>query len=829
MKTRSGSVEPEVSAPGRRREAGAITRFTRWFPVALTRTCVRSPGWAIAIAAVIVALAGASSTRLVTEVGFNGYFGADHPQVRGLVAHQREFGVGSQLLAVVSCEASPRCQGFDEAWSLDLLGRFHAALDAVPNVMSATSMLNLPVVTGPLESRPIGRRAAGGGFELAPDWRSLLDRAGQQAFFYGNLVSRDRATAGIVIELASLESTRQRNSVLELLARRHAFEEELGAEIYFTGEPMFNVIGAQTVDRDTLTTTVGLFVAMFGVLWWVFRDPWLTLLPLAAIGPLYLVVQGATAALGIPVSVLMGVVPIVVLIISMTSSIHFMSAFVTAYDKECEGDSTTSDQAARVSRALVSAAGQVGSACFWAGFTTAAGFVSFNWSVLQTFRDAGQMSALGCSLGFVAIFTVLPAAVTLRARRGDWRPAARSHHAAARLAAGMLGFVRRAPRIALAGSLLGLVILAAGVGFIADGGPTGFGERSYVLRSIQFIEERLRKCDTMELVVDIPAGAHVYDVETLQLLAAVEQQFIGNPGVGETWSFLTLLEEAFLSDSGRAPRDHEELFARRLQLMPLVASHDLVRAFWSEREVEPGGVFNERARVAIGRGWHEEDYSDNVRWVEERIGKLNHEFGPSGYRVRLEGGMPLVDTFLAAVRESQWQTLRYAFAIVSVVLIGLLARAGVALVAWSVVANFLPVLAMLGTMGWLGVALDLTNALLGAILLVIVVDDTVHMALHYQGERERGAQPAAALEASVRAVGSAILTSSLCLGLGFCSMLASEWSGLVTFGVFAALGVGFAVVGDLILLPAALLSSRTRQARRLAERLRVADSVRVTS
>jgi predicted RND superfamily exporter protein len=53
-------------------------------------------------------------------------------------------------------------------------------------------------------------------------------------------------------------------------------------------------------------------------------------------------------------------------------------------------------------------------------------------------------------------------------------------------------------------------------------------------------------------------------------------------------------------------------------------------------------------------------------------------------------------------------------------------------------------------------------------------------------------------------VGEPILTSSLCLSLGFCALLTAERGGLAAFGRLAAVGV---TLGDLLLLPAALLVS----------------------
>jgi predicted RND superfamily exporter protein len=51
-----------------------------------------------------------------------------------------------------------------------------------------------------------------------------------------------------------------------------------------------------------------------------------------------------------------------------------------------------------------------------------------------------------------------------------------------------------------------------------------------------------------------------------------------------------------------------------------------------------------------------------------------------------------------------------------------------------------------------------------------------------------------------------VLVAGLVLALGFSVLLFSEWGGLVGFGLLASAGIALLLAGDLLLLPAALLS-----------------------
>jgi predicted RND superfamily exporter protein len=121
-----------------------------------------------------------------------------------------------------------------------------------------------------------------------------------------------------------------------------------------------------------------------------------------------------------------------------------------------------------------------------------------------------------------------------------------------------------------------------------------------------------------------------------------------------------------------------------------------------------------------------------------------------------------------------------------------------------------PSLLQLGLMGWSGIGIDPASAMVGAILLALGVDDTIHPGLRWRAARAGGHDGAAAWSETLDSVGEAVVITSLCLGLGFSVLLFARWGGLVSFGLVASLGVALLLAGDLLLLPAALLAGERR-------------------
>jgi predicted RND superfamily exporter protein len=136
------------------------------------------------------------------------------------------------------------------------------------------------------------------------------------------------------------------------------------------------------------------------------------------------------------------------------------------------------------------------------------------------------------------------------------------------------------------------------------------------------------------------------------------------------------------------------------------------------------------------------------------------------------------------------------------------------------IPNAWPVLLVLGAMGWLGVPLDGATVMIGAVVLGLAVDDTLHTLGHFRRALRTsggatGARPGEAAVAALEetAPGHAATSLVLCLGFATCAL-----SGLVPvawFGVLAAFGIAGALAADLLLVPALLAGASERAVARL--------------
>ena len=122
----------------------------------------------------------------------------------------------------------------------------------------------------------------------------------------------------------------------------------------------------------------------------------------------------------------------------------------------------------------------------------------------------------------------------------------------------------------------------------------------------------------------------------------------------------------------------------------------------------------------------------------------------------------------------------------------------------SLVPNLVPALLAFGFWGWTMGDLNLGSTVVTTMTFGIVVDDTVHFLMHYLRERRRGLKIEAALEETFAVVGSSITLTSIALILGFGIMSVSGFSINQHIGMLTVAVIFFALLSDLLLLPALL-------------------------
>ena len=176
-------------------------------------------------------------------------------------------------------------------------------------------------------------------------------------------------------------------------------------------------------------------------------------------------------------------------------------------------------------------------------------------------------------------------------------------------------------------------------------------------------------------------------------------------------------------------------------------------------------------------------------------------------------GLPIM---LYSVAQSLISDMRkfvgLAFAAIAVLLFVFFRRpAGVL---FPLVVVGLSVLSTLGLMGHLGVGVSLPTQILPSMLLAIGVADSVHLLTMFFREFDRGAPREEALRSALGHSAAPILLTSVTTAGGMASFSVVEIAPVAALGIFAPVGVFFALFFSLTLLPALLITLPVRRVAR---------------
>jgi len=192
--------------------------------------------------------------------------------------------------------------------------------------------------------------------------------------------------------------------------------------------------------------------------------------------------------------------------------------------------------------------------------------------------------------------------------------------------------------------------------------------------------------------------------------------------------------------------------------------------------------------------------------VFEQITRADKEaadvFAGSGIRPTVTGSGRIFSALDHYIVVSQLSSFATAFLTVFAVIFLLFRSAKFGVLA--IIANALPVCAVLGLMGWLGISLNVATVMVASVALGIVDDDTIHFIGRFRREAAAGVGTEAAIEAATVHEGRASLTTAIINSLGYGIMVFSSYKPTAWFGGLLALTMAVAFLAEVLVVPAVI-------------------------
>ncbi|MDG1428744.1 MAG: MMPL family transporter [Crocinitomicaceae bacterium] len=520
-----------------------------------------------------------------------------------------------------------------------------------------------------------------------------------------------------------------------------------------------------------------------------FRSGWGIMIPQVVIFASMIWVVGAMGLSGEPMNIILTVLPSIIFIVGMSDVVHLVSRYLDALRTE----KTVFD-------AIILSAKEVGLATLLTSVTTSIGFFSLYFVRVQPIQIFGIVMGFGVLVAFLLTFLTLPALFYIFPGPKFVREKPKDHYWQKYLQRWFPWVIKNRRRI---------LILGIGLVAIFTVGMFQIESDNYLMDDLKadeplkldfnFLDDHYGGVRPFELAVEITdPELTVWDMGVLKQADSIEQFLIEEYGLELKVSLVNSLKimnrSSRMGDAAyfKLPESKRKLKTLRRGLR-IAGSGEFYKTFVdsAERIMRISGTMND-----LG--------NNKVTELDAKLNKFLAEKEKSGIAdYTITGTAHLFDKNLGYLSISLVKGLAISILIVAL-LIGLIYRSWRILII-SIIPNVFPLLVIAGLMGYFGIELKTSTAIIFTIAFGIAVDDTIHFLGKFKYELMQGKSHLYALKRSYMTTGKAMILTTLILCAGFLLLICSSFLGTYYMGVMLCITLFVALIADLTLLPVLLL------------------------
>ena len=596
----------------------------------------------------------------------------------------------------------------------------------------------------------------------------------------GTLLSTDFHTAGLLVtpDVADLPPEAKRTWIAKIraLIPDHATR---GRNLYIAGTLLERHDVGAYLQRDQRITIPLVFVILLLATLGLYRSFRLALIPLVCMSLALCWTMGMVGFSGLPLNLITSLLPPIIMVVSISSAIHLLNRFL---DIRTDG----SPHVEAVQQTMQS----VGVACLLATLTTMMGFFSLLVSPVPAVQEFAGLAGIGIGLAFLSTMITVPLALLgcgpliAPPPRHDGRSFVSIQNLLDRC---FYCISIHPKRVYLAAGMV-LLLFLPGLTWLQEGTDIvrALNRRAPLRISTEFIDQHLSGTNALELFLNLPStGTNATFIRQVLAFSHWLREQPDVTSVYSPWEPLRYVSAAQRNDDAQ------------LQVLATLLPLALPLEYWFNSDAQAL-----RIRVSV-----KAMESNRLLALAERI---MQQANTADLDIQLTGTSYLLAQMARTLVFTQLSSL----ALAAVLILGSIT---LALRSWQLgiiaaIPNLLPPVMLFGFMGWCGFTLSTATTMIASVMLGLIVDNTIHLLHRYRSSTRTGLRSTQALGAAIHQTGRAVVITTLILILGFWAGLIGSFKPTIAFSFLTGLTMIFALLADLLILPATLLLwQRSRQ------------------
>ena len=731
--------------------------------------------------------------------------------------------------------------------ALDKLQKLQDRLNAISDVKSVTSILNVPLITSSnsnfkdlaankiitLANSDIDLELVREEFISSPLYSNLLVSSDSKSTallvnlveddIYAKLIEKrnmlqeeyQSSAEKSALQLAAIKAiekqlTKQKTWFLQqqnqaIDAVRQVIKEfAKDGKIHLGGVPMIVVDSINFIKKDVVTFGIGVLLFIVILLFVIFRTIYFVIAPLIICSAVAVMMVGILALLNWPVTIVSSNFIALLLIFTLSIMIHLIVNY-----REARSIKIDESHQIIITRMLR----KMGTPCFYTSITTIVAFASLIISDIRPVIDFGWMMVIGLTVAFVVSFTVFPAILCIIKPSYKKLGAGFTHYVTNFFAKLVLKY--RVLMLILFAVFTVINITALKSLTVENRFIDYYKDTTEIHQGMKLIDQQFGGTMPLDIVIDAPkeffemqelATDNIFGMEedfiddqtdnqgywlnsfNLPDIAAIHNYLDNVPEIGKLLSFHTTLS---LLTTLNNKNDIDGFI---LNIVAQKMPQNIKDILFSPYISEDGNQIRFTARIF-------ESYPDlNRSELLTRIrNHLENNLNIKSDELHLNGMLVLYNNILNSLFQSQIMTLGVVF--LAILFMFTILFRNIKLAVITIIPNMIAAVSVLGVMGLLNIPLDIMTITIAAICVGIAVDDAIHYVHRFISEVKKDNNYSAAIERSHESIGSAMYYTTITIILGFSLLIFSNFIPTIYFGLLTALAMLFALLANMILLP----------------------------
>lgn len=573
----------------------------------------------------------------------------------------------------------------------------------------------------------------------------------------------------------------------------NAFEKETGLDLRVSGMPYI-----RTLNANSIISEIGLFVgAALGItsllFFFFFRSFRATMISMFVVIIGVMWSFGTLGLLNYEITVLTAIIPPLIIVIGIPNCIFL----INKYQQEIKNHGNKAKSLQRV-------ISKVGNATLMTNLTTAAGFGTFIFTDSKLLSEFGIVASLNIVFLFILCLIIIPIVYS-------YMPMPKEKHLAHLGKNYMAAFINwientiRHHRVAVFSTAIGILVLGIiGIYQITVSGSIieDMPKKAPFFKDIVFYEKEFDGVMPLEIVINTKRPKGALKSVTLKRIEELQQTIEEIPELSKPVSVVNLVKyskQAYYNGNPEfyeLPTKQEEAFILSyIKNSTQKGNENMLKSY-----VDSTGQY---ARITT---FMRDIGTDKMQKIEERLqDKINHIFPKERYEVSLTGKAYVFEKGTHYLIDNLVESLLFAIVLISLLMAYMFRSFKMIVV--SLLPNILPLVMTAGLMGYFGIPIKPSTILVFSIAFGISVDDTIHFLAKYRQElKANDWKIKRSVYATLKEAGISMFYTSVVLFFGFSVFTLSSFGGTVALGGLVATTLLFAMLSNLILLPALLLS-----------------------